>query len=333
MKKPLLSIGIIFKNDIRCMERCLQSLEPLRKAIPCQLVMADTGSTDGSRAVAQRYADILIDFPWIDDFAAARNAVLDRCTGKWYLTVDTDEWLDPKFSELTKFLTGGDCDRYDFGSLIQRNYQDTMLRDYGDFFAMRMGRLSGGELRYEGAIHEVLVFKNRPAKSVRAFSKVILHHDGYADVSQKHIEEKKRRNMALLRAELEKDPCNIRLLLHCIDSAETSKEEQEYVERMEKILKQAQGSPQVFDMIAYQKCMQVYYNDRQMEKVLACYDAWKAYSPQSALLHMDGEGGQDRLDKDTVLLVGGRQRLGGGGGGAVRPGRHSGVRCDLPRGL
>ena len=68
MNKPLLSIGIIFKNDIRCLARCLESLTPLRAAIPCQLVMADTGSADGSRAVAEQYADILLDFPWVDDF-------------------------------------------------------------------------------------------------------------------------------------------------------------------------------------------------------------------------------------------------------------------------
>ena len=82
-KKPILSIGIIFKNEIRCMERCLESLKPLREAIPCELVMADTGSEDGTREVAEKYADILIDFPWINDFAAARNAVLDRSSGEW----------------------------------------------------------------------------------------------------------------------------------------------------------------------------------------------------------------------------------------------------------
>ena len=60
MNKPLLSIGIIFKNDISCLARCLESLTPLRAAIPCQLVMADTGSADGSRAVAEQYADILL---------------------------------------------------------------------------------------------------------------------------------------------------------------------------------------------------------------------------------------------------------------------------------
>ena len=93
MKKPLLSIGIIFKNEIRCLERCLMSLKPLREAISCEVVMADTGSDDGSREVAEKYADILIDFPWIDDFAAARNAVLDRSSGEWFMTLDADKIL------------------------------------------------------------------------------------------------------------------------------------------------------------------------------------------------------------------------------------------------
>ena len=75
MEKPVLSIGIIFKNEIRCLDRCLKSLQPLRDALPCELVMADTGSGDGSREVAERYADILFDFPWINDFAAARKKV------------------------------------------------------------------------------------------------------------------------------------------------------------------------------------------------------------------------------------------------------------------
>ncbi|MEI3348088.1 MAG: glycosyltransferase [Dysosmobacter sp.] len=79
MSKPLLSIGMIIKNEMRCLERCLKSLEPLRAQISCQLVIADTGSTDGSRALAERYADILVDYPLEpQDFAAARNAVLER---------------------------------------------------------------------------------------------------------------------------------------------------------------------------------------------------------------------------------------------------------------
>ena len=75
MGQPLLSIAMIVKNEIRCLEKCLKALQPLREAIPCQLVIADTGSDDGTREVAERYADLLFDFEWINDFSAARNAV------------------------------------------------------------------------------------------------------------------------------------------------------------------------------------------------------------------------------------------------------------------
>ena len=109
MSKPVLSIGIIFKNEIRCLERCLKSLQSLREAVPCELVMADTGSDDGSREIAEKYADILFDFPWINDFSAARNAVMDRSAGAWFLTLDADEWLDEDVSDLVNFLTTDRC--------------------------------------------------------------------------------------------------------------------------------------------------------------------------------------------------------------------------------
>ena len=53
MANPVLSIGIIFRDDIRSIERCLKALQPLRDTLPCELVLADTGSEDGSRAVAE----------------------------------------------------------------------------------------------------------------------------------------------------------------------------------------------------------------------------------------------------------------------------------------
>ena len=289
MSKPLLSIGIIFKNDIRCLARCLESLAPLRDALPCQLVMADTGSSDGSRAVAEQYADILFDFPWINDFAAARNAVLDRCTGEWCLTVDTDEWLDPEFGQLVDFLRGKKRNQYDMASVVQRNYQDQQLRTYGDFFAMRMGRRCGGELCYQGAIHEYLVYRNRETGDSLVLPKVILHHDGYFEVDPGHIRNKLRRNMQLLRAELEKRPEDIRTLGQCMDSAESEQEKREYADRARDILRRVTGTLTVAHVVAYQKCTQVYYDSRENELLLECYQEWRERCPGSALLRLDGE--------------------------------------------
>lgn len=216
--KPLLSIGMIFKNEIRCLERCLKSLQPLREAIPCELVMADTGSDDGSRKLAEQYADILFDFPWIDDFSAARNAVMDRCSGKWHLSIDADEWLDADISQLVGFLKRKNQPEL-VGGLTVRNYfiadQDDL---YSEFLGLRLSYMPAG-LRYTSTIHEYLDFPDAGTLYVYPIS-TILHHDGYVMLNDgsEAGKEKLRRNNRLLKKELEAEPESLRLLVQCIES-------------------------------------------------------------------------------------------------------------------
>lgn len=226
MARAQLSIGIIFKNEIRCLERCLKSLQPLREAVPCELVMADTGSTDGSREIAEKYADILFDFPWVDDFSAARNALIRRCTGKWYLTIDADEWLDKNIEELTKFLRSSLRRSEQIGSVIIRNYLSEKLGDgdYRDFWGLRLLRISSG-LRYVGAIHEHFPIMTGQESTVQ-LNKTILHHDGYVGLNDERGREKRERNLALIRKELQKDPDNLGAILQYIESG---REESDYL--------------------------------------------------------------------------------------------------------
>lgn len=217
-KRPRLSIGMIFKNDIRSLERCLAALEPLRKAVSCELVMADTGSTDGSRAIAERYADVLFDFTWVNDFSAARNAVMDRCSGVWYLTVDSDEYLDPDITELKRHLNTAKSHSPTYGYVIQRNYRTLEMKagDYTDFLALRLVRLDTGS-RYEGTIHER--FSTVANATANNLSHTVFHHDGYAVDDMEKVVEKQTRNLNLLRQELEKHPDDPTRLLQCIESS------------------------------------------------------------------------------------------------------------------
>ncbi len=212
---PLLSIGMIVKNEKRCLGRCLEALAPLRAALPCELVIADTGSADNTKEIAARHADILFDFAWCDDFSAARNAVMDRCSGQWFLTVDADEYLDPDFSELVEFLTSPKSAAYNMASIMVRNHESADITGggYEDFSAMRMVRMSTG-MRYEGLIHET--WPKVVAEEMTILRRVLLHHDGYGKEGQ---EEKEKRNMSLLEKELARDPRSMRRVVQCLESS------------------------------------------------------------------------------------------------------------------
>ncbi len=223
MATPLLSIGMIVKNESRSLEKCLTALQPLRDAIPCELVIADTGSTDDTKEIAGRFADVLFDFPWVNDFAAARNAVMDRCSGAWYLSVDADEYLDSDISELVSFLKGKKQVEYVAAFLYVKNYN---TRDFDEhtlgtlFRACRLFRVASG-LRFTGSIHE------HPDWSITKrghtfLLNTILHHDGYASATQQEQEEnlqKRQHYSEMLHAALEKTPDSINLLLQSIDAA------------------------------------------------------------------------------------------------------------------
>lgn len=217
--QPLLTVGIIFKDEIRCLERCLKSLIPLRDAISCEIIMADTGSGDGSREVATQYADILFDFPWKNDFSAARNAVMDRATGKWYLTIDADEYLDYNISELVDFLRNNEKFSGKVYSVVQRNYgTHEMNEQYSDFAVVRLLRMSTG-LRYEGLVHERWPLTQEQIRQIFHLSQTVLHHDGYADYESKQMDAKTKRNLKLLKETLAKEPKNMTALLQYVESS------------------------------------------------------------------------------------------------------------------
>lgn len=226
--EPVLSIGMIFKNEIRCLERCMKSLQPLRDAIPCELVMADTGSSDGSREVAEQYADVFFDFPWINDFSAARNAVMDRSSGKWFFSIDCDEWLDEDISGLVKFLTGKDSRSHAVAGLTVRNYTEKEFEMYNDMVGVRLLRMDTG-VRFRGSIHESFDFGSKGAKLFRTLT--VLHHDGYVADGGPWGAEKQERNMTLLEQQLERTPDDLRTLVECVESARDAGEQERYLRR------------------------------------------------------------------------------------------------------
>lgn len=88
-----ISVSMIVKNEAVLLERALLSV-----ADADEIVVVDTGSTDGTIDIAKQHTPHVYhgpDFAWRDDFAFSRNQSLDRCTGEWILILDADEVLEP----------------------------------------------------------------------------------------------------------------------------------------------------------------------------------------------------------------------------------------------
>lgn len=287
--KILLSIGMIFKNEIRCLERCLKSLQPLRDMIPCELVMADTGATDGSRQIAEKYADILFDFAWINDFAAARNAVMDRCSGKWYFSIDCDEWLGGDAQELASLVRNNE--EFKYAGITVRNYKDTLLEkssDYTDFTACRLMRMSTG-LRYMGKIHERWPSETEEgAPKLLWLQRCFLHHDGYLYNDPIAAKEKLERNMSLLRERLEKDPKDLVTLLQCIESSDGTPECITYIKRAVRGIKEQWEGWSSFGppILRYAASAAFKMNDSELEP---CIGAARKLFPKSMYTRIDIE--------------------------------------------
>lgn len=187
-----LSIGMIVKNEEAILEECLQALEPLRRAVPSELIIADTGSTDRTMEIAEKYADTLFQIPWNGDFGAARNETLDRAQGEWFFYIDADEVLDADCEALIHLLQSEEAKKYQTISMIRYEYADSTRKEFTTTYYMRIHRRIPGN-RFARKIHETLI-----AYSPIVQLPTLVHHSGY----QKEVfREKQLRNRPLLEQE------------------------------------------------------------------------------------------------------------------------------------
>ena len=65
-----LSLCMIVKNEEERLARCLSGVQ----GAVDEIIIVDTGSTDGTKRVAGQFTSRVYDYAWDDDFSAARNA-------------------------------------------------------------------------------------------------------------------------------------------------------------------------------------------------------------------------------------------------------------------
>lgn len=195
-----LSACLIVKNEESHLDRCLKSL----KTLVDEIVVVDTGSTDGTISIAERYGAVIGHFDWIDDFSAARNESLRLATGDWILWIDADEELQRQ--SLTAIREG--LMRPQFGGYFVKivNFMDEEgeANRYVHSPMRLFRRLPGVE--FTGIIHEQvspsLVRLGLPNATLE---NALIHHYGYRP-SEMEAKGKIRRTLDLLERQVKEQP-------------------------------------------------------------------------------------------------------------------------------
>jgi len=198
MKRKTVSLCMIARDEESSIGKAIKSA----LALVDEIIVVDTGSRDNTRIIAEGYGARVIDFPWREDFAAARNAALAEASCDWIFVLDTDEQLQS-------------VRPVEFQRLLHERqavaYRVRMMNDRGGtqmsrFPVVRLFR-SHPDVRYRYPVHEQIT----PSLAVVAAAEgleiadsplVILHGCADGDVRT----QKRERNLRLLRKAVARHP-------------------------------------------------------------------------------------------------------------------------------
>ena len=150
-KRIRISQCMIVKNEEKNIERALS----WGKKIMWEQIVVDTGSTDRTVEIAETLGAKVRTFPWIDDFAAAKNFAIGQCSGQWIALLDADEYMAAEdLDKLVNIIEDLDSRGLDG---LSTGWQQ--LNDEGEIFSsgtqVRFFR-NLPDIRYRRRIHEQL---------------------------------------------------------------------------------------------------------------------------------------------------------------------------------
>lgn len=216
-----IAVNIMVKNGGDAVLRALHSIA----AEVDELVVFDTGSTDGTQAAVQACFATLPDHllktfrevPWVDDFSAIRNQMLDATQSDWVFALDADEVVtvaERTLRELTH--TGHVVFFIEKRSYVKGRLAAGITAVQNEYPALEKG-FSGyasepnylffkrtPQVRYSRRIHETIEasLSRHRIPSVR-INHVVIHNYGRHDMT-----EKSQRYRALVERAVQDDPAD-----------------------------------------------------------------------------------------------------------------------------
>jgi tetratricopeptide (TPR) repeat protein len=206
-RKATVSLCMIVRNEGHQLAECLRPVAGLFD----EIIIVDTGSTDNTREVARQFTPQVFDFPWCDDFSAARNESLKHATGDWIFWLDADDRISPenvkKLASCLNQLNGRPYAIF-MNTACSTRYEceGASLITHTRLFRRHP------ELKWRGRVHEQLRPEVASLGLVPVWCDVQIDHTGYQDQSLQH--RKLQRDLRLLRMDFATDPDDASTLIH-----------------------------------------------------------------------------------------------------------------------
>jgi tetratricopeptide (TPR) repeat protein len=199
---PFISAALIVRDEEHHLTDCLRSIA----GIVDEIVVVDTGSIDRTRELALAEGAQVLNEPWRDDFAHARNVALDHCRGSWILYIDADE----RVRDVSAATLRAELDQHGLVGAEVMFHATTRLTAYPELRLFR----NDPRIRFKGIIHETIwpevldVIAEDGGGIGR--SSVVIDHIGY-EGSQDH---KYERDLPLLQKALSTNPDHVFCWFH-----------------------------------------------------------------------------------------------------------------------
>ncbi len=208
---------MIVKNEAGNLAGCLDSIA----GVTDEIVIADTGSSDETMSIAARYGARIIEIPWRNDFAEARNRAMARAAGDWILHLDADEMVDPEGARKIRALVDADGNGADAIEVTLANYcndirawrwapvkaQDVYAKGYAGYIKVGLLRLFRNRRGYEyrEPVHENITESVLERNGTIRAEPIVIHHYGY-DQQLPRAKEKREAYVNIARAKTRQYP-------------------------------------------------------------------------------------------------------------------------------
>ena len=180
---------MIARDEEESIGRCLASV----KSVADEIIVVDTGSKDKTVKIAREHGAQIIDFPWIDDFSAARNAGLEKAQGEWILFLDADEELVAEDIPKLREALNQEAFPAHFMTLVSLTDEGDDKLEESTFPSLRLFK-NLPEHRFTGQIHETITPRNPNDEA--GVSNVRIRH--YGRLSAEDNKRKAARNKPLI---------------------------------------------------------------------------------------------------------------------------------------